>query len=338
MKKVSAAIENSVVNELKNGESYRKIAKKHQISFALVQKIRKRNDIPVNNNRGGGTKKITTGDQRILSRLILTGRAKTARAANKEMRETYNVDVSVRTTQRELRRIGFKALRKVKKPLLNERHRKLRLNFAKEHKDWTEADWDKVVWTDESKVNMFGSDGIAFTWKKPNSALTDRDVIPTKKFGGGKILFWGCFNTRGVGNLCKIDGIMNADCYIDILKSSYFSSLKKFKLGVRSSWFQQDNDPKHTARKTINFLKTKKLKIMEWPPQSPDLNPIENLWGILKRRLNNYAEPPKTKDELWERAQDIWESIAAEECKKLVRSMPERLSQVISAKGGYTKY
>jgi DDE superfamily endonuclease len=77
---------------------------------------------------------------------------------------------------------------------------------------------------------------------------------------------------------------------------------------------------------------------MVWPAQSPDLNPIEHLWGVLKRRLARHEHPPSGIHELWERIEDDWEAIPAEECQKLIESMPRRVQAVLKAKGGYTKY
>jgi hypothetical protein len=77
---------------------------------------------------------------------------------------------------------------------------------------------------------------------------------------------------------------------------------------------------------------------MVWPAQSPDLNPIEHLWGYLKRRLAKHEHPSNGIYKLWERIQVEWEEIAVEECQKLIESMPRRVQAVIKAKGGYTKY
>ena len=77
---------------------------------------------------------------------------------------------------------------------------------------------------------------------------------------------------------------------------------------------------------------------MVWPAQSPDLNPIEHLWGYLKRRLADHECSSKGIYELWERVQVDWEEIPVEECQKLIESMPRRVHAVIKAKGGYTKY
>ena len=77
---------------------------------------------------------------------------------------------------------------------------------------------------------------------------------------------------------------------------------------------------------------------MVWPAQSPDLSPIEQTWGILKRRLAAYEHSSKRIKELWERTQVKWEKISVEECQNLIESMPRRIQAVLKAKGGYIKY
>ena len=77
---------------------------------------------------------------------------------------------------------------------------------------------------------------------------------------------------------------------------------------------------------------------MEWPAQSPDLNPIEHLWNILKCKLNKYKEPPKGLCEFWDRVAEEWNKITPEECQNLIESLPRRLEAVYKAKRGHTKY
>ena len=103
--------------------------------------------------------------------------------------------------------------------------------------------------------------------------------------------------------------------------------------------FQHDNDPKHTSKETMQTLSKLGLEVMQWPSQSPDLNPIEHIWALLKRRLvTNYDCPPSGMVELWRRVEETWNSITKEDCLKVIDSMPDRIRAVIDAKGGYTKY
>ena len=80
------------------------------------------------------------------------------------------------------------------------------------------------------------------------------------------------------------------------------------------------------------------MAVMQWPANSPDLNPIEHLWSYLKRRLAEYPEPPASITELWQRAEKEWEAIPLSVCQKLIESMPGRVAVVLKAKGHYTKY
>ena len=102
--------------------------------------------------------------------------------------------------------------------------------------------------------------------------------------------------------------------------------------------FQQDNDPKHTSYIARQWFAEKDISVLDWPSQSPDLNPMEHLWHHLKRQLAAYPTEPRNMDELWERVVTEWEKIPAQVCMDLVESMPRRIAAVVEAKGGYTKY
>ena len=158
------------------------------------------------------------------------------------------------------------------------------------------------------------------------------------KFGGGSLMFWGCMTAQGVGYGCCIDGRMNAETYTSILDNYLLPTIKYYKMNKNHLIFQQDNDPKHTSNTALKWLETKKINILEWPAQSPNLNPIEHLWEHLTRRLAGYKSEPKGILELWERVEAEWDRIPVEICVNLIESMPRRIAAVLKAKGGYTKY
>jgi hypothetical protein len=232
----------------------------------------------------------------------------------------------------------MKPIVKKKQPLLKPRHRQARLDFALTHKDWTIEDWKRVVWSDETKINRMGSDGRNWVWKKEGEGLSDRLVEGTLKHSGGSLMMWGCMLWEGPGFACKIDGKMDGELYVKIMQDELQESLTYYGKEADQVIFQQDNDRKHTCKKAKAYFKDQKYQVLNWPAQSPDLNPIEHLWNHLKKRLSQYEEAPNGILELWERVQKEWDKIPPEVCQNLIESMPRRVAALLKARGGYTKY
>jgi hypothetical protein len=142
----------------------------------------------------------------------------------------------------------------------------------------------------------------------------------------------------GTGYITRIEGHMNADLYCQILRDELVWSLQYHDLDADDVIFQQDNDPKHTSKKAKACMEELGLVVLDWPAQSPDLNPIEHLWEHLKRCLNARPTQAKGMVELWERVVEEWEGIPREVVLNLIDSMPRRVAAVLKAKGGPTKY
>ncbi|GFV93718.1 transposable element Tc1 transposase [Trichonephila clavipes] len=140
----------------------------------------------------------------------------------------------------------------------------------------TDNFWKKVIFSDESKFNIFGSDGRRTVWRNPNTALNPKNLYPTVKHGGVSVMVWGRMASNGVGNLVFIDNIMNHKLYIDIHKNNLKESAKK--LGLNGNFLlQQDNYPKHTARNVKMWCLFHCKQQLYTQPQSPDITVIENL-------------------------------------------------------------
>ncbi|CAJ0915364.1 unnamed protein product, partial [Ranitomeya imitator] len=153
-------------------------------------------------------------------------------------------------------------------------HVRARLKFAREHLDDPEEFGENVLWSDETKLELFGRNTTCRVWRKKNTELHPSNTIPTVKHGGGNIMLWGCFSAKGPGRLIRVHERMNGAMYREILNANLLPSARTLKI-KRGWFFQHDNDPKHTARATKEWLRKKHFKVLEWPSQSPDLNPIE---------------------------------------------------------------
>lgn len=189
-----------------------------------------------------------------------------------------------------------------------------------------------------SLFQIFGTPGVTFVRRRVGEEFSPECVVPTVKHGGGSIMVWGCMTLSGVGEMFVCEGHMNSTKYINVLESALLPSFSALfgETNMAGVKFQQDNAPCHKAARTMAWFREKGIELLEWPAQSPDLNPIEHLWGLLKGKIRRHKI--NTKEELKCRLLQEWNSIRPEECKKLVSSMPKRISAVIMAKGGPTKY
>ena len=242
---------------------------------------------------GGCPSKLSSTSQRAILCQITTGKAANAVQATHYINTIIPNPVSSETVRRVLKKNSFKAVVKKKKPLLSARHRRKRLAFALKYREWTVEDWKRVIWSDETKINRIGSDGKQWVWKQVGEGLIPREIQGTVKFGGGNIMVWGCMSWEGVGQLAEVEGRMDADQYVAILQGHLLPSIEESGIPEEDAIFQQDNDPKHTSEKAIKWMEDHNISLLDWPPQSPDLNPIEHLWQHVKSELTKYPRQPK---------------------------------------------
>lgn len=173
--------------------------------------------------------------------------------------------------------------------------------------------------------------------RRPGEEYRADCVLPTVKHGGGSIMIWGCMTSTGVGEIFMCTGRMNSRTYTSMLEEVLQPSIEKlFGMNTDGVLFQQDNAPCHTSAASLAWFREANVEILEWPPQSPDLNPIEHLWAIIKRKVCEHK--CKSKQELKAVLERVWEDIPISTCRMLVASLPKRIEAVIKARGGPTKY
>jgi len=338
MTPIPSPLKTRIISLIHKNHSTRKIAAETGASKSTISRIRRAEGIASSPIRNGRPRLLSVHHVRRIFRASRAGKISNAVQGRRLLAAVSGLRVSADTIRRALNRCGLEARVKPRKPLLSPRNIKRRLAFARKHAKWTVDDWKRVIWSDETKINLFGSDGREYCYRFPGERLLPQHIKPTVKHGGGSLMLWGCFMAAGVGYATKIDNIMDGELYREILNDEMQWTVEHYELEPGEFIFQHDNDPKHTARATTQWLADHRIRVLDWPSQSPDLNPIEHLWHHLKQRLAAYEEPPRGVDELWDRVQNEWEAIDPAFCARLVESMPKRIAAVLKAKGGNTEW
>jgi hypothetical protein len=145
-------------------------------------------------------------------------------------------------------------------------------------------------------------------------------------------MFWGAFNAKWQSPLMKIEGRLNSERYVQILLDSGMIPENDQIWGSGRWWFLQDGASCHKSAHTMNFLRSCSVHLIDHPPRSPDLNPIENIWAIIKDKLSKLKL--LSKNEIIENVEKIWEDVSRETRTKLARRMPVRLRKIKRSKGG----
>ena len=206
----------------------------------------------------------------------------------------------------------------LQKPKLTKEHKKLRKEVCQK---WLtdQYDWKNIIFSDEKKFNLDGPDGFQYYW---HDLRTEKKYLSKRKFGGGSLMIWAAFGFKGKSNLIIINGRLNSSGYCQLL-NDYLKPIAR-RIGGKNWVFQHDRASIHNSVQTKTWLTNNNIRCLEWPAISPDLNPIENLWGILSRRVYADGRQFRSIKELTNVLIDVWDSITIEELNNLSNSMPKR--------------
>uniref|UniRef100_A0A8L0DPU9 Transposase Tc1-like domain-containing protein n=1 Tax=Oncorhynchus mykiss TaxID=8022 RepID=A0A8L0DPU9_ONCMY len=226
-------VRDTVVKKFKAGFGYKKISQALNIPKSTVQAIIlkwKEYQTTANLPRPGRPSKLSAHTRR---GLIRDAAKRPMITLDELQRSTAEVGDSVhRTTiSRILHKSGLYGRVARRKPFLKDIHKKCCLKFATSHLGDTPNLWKKVLWSDETKIELFGNNAKRYVWCKSNTAHHPEHTIPTVKHGGGSIMVWACFSSAGTGKMVKIDGKMDGPKYRTILEENLMESAKDLRLG-----------------------------------------------------------------------------------------------------------
>ena len=227
-KEYSSALRQLVIKLFLNGDSDREIAKKVLIPRDSVHYIitKYKSTKCIGNLMSRGRRRKTSAHtDRILQRKVKTNRRKSTASVKAELESELKVIISESTVRRRLRGVGLYGRVTRKKSYVNKINRHKRLEYAKNYREKPLGFWDKMLWSNESKFNLFGSDGKVVVWRSSKEEFGPKWTIPTVKHGGGNVKCWGCLSSSGVNSLIFIDGNMTGESYLEACRLQHFYNL-----------------------------------------------------------------------------------------------------------------
>lgn len=194
-----------------------------------------------------------------------------------------------------------------------------------------------MIFSDETYIDVDVKGRSQYVRREKKAPIRDAHTTSHRPYRQ-RLLFWGCFSGTGNhGCLVHQAGTMNAPKYIEVLRRNLLPHISNTFRRRGLCYFMQDNAPCHKAKSTMEFCRQQGLRLLDWPPYSPDLNPIENVWAALKREI--HKSPCATVEEVKCKAQEAWQSSQMPgTMQSLIESMPKRIADCIKASGGPTKY
>ena len=327
---ISKFIKENIMFDRRNGISLGKIGIKYNLSKATVQRIV--NSYGRSKFKVGRKEKLTKGDRRRIRSIVEENNKVGCKTSSSEIIQNLNLNVSKNTVCRTLKCMNFSYNKLKAKFTLLRKHRQRRVDIARSYIK-NGVNWSNVIFSDEKRFSLTGCDSF-YTWiNKTGSYRSFRKMLRSPS-----LMIWGMLMPNGLMSYKIMEGTQNSAKYINILKQH---ALPIIYLNFGKDFiFQQDNCPIHVSKETLKFFNEAKIKLLDFPAYSPDINIIENMWSLISRLVYKDGNP-KNLTELKEKIHTSINLInSTKRChiENLYKSIPERICQILENHGKRLNY
>uniref|UniRef100_W5NNH8 Transposase Tc1-like domain-containing protein n=1 Tax=Lepisosteus oculatus TaxID=7918 RepID=W5NNH8_LEPOC len=324
-----------VVGQSDCGHSERQIARSLGLANGTVHNIivkyRQSNERAVN-HRPGRPSMLTEGTKRALVRVV------SANPRTKLVDIASTVNLSQRTAQRYLHKLGYNGSLSRPKPLLTKANVKRRLAWAQEMKEKPAAFWRSVVFTDQSQFQQFASSGRTWAWRKAGQAFQEDCVQPPAQDDGFSVMVWAAVWHAGKTELVFTEGPLDSPGYVSVLENHLLPLFRQGALQFSTHLLQEDCAPCHTSKTTTHWKSERGLQVVPWPPRSPDMNPIAHIWERLDRQLQQTTPRPPSAAALRDRLSELWRGLDQALVQTLIAGLQQRVLALHEARGRATRF
>ena len=331
----SLEIKIRIVDRAETGWTHQQISETLGVPLSTVSQIIRdyHNRGTVERKKGSGRpKKMDERSKRRLLRIV----EKNPEATLAELQAQMPIKCSTWLISKHLHESNLNKRVAVVKPYLTEKQRKARYKFAKEHLNWTVDQWKRVIWTDESSFQIGANVIKKKVWRRRSEKYKKSCIKASFKSGRTSVMVWGAICGGRKSPLVVMP--KNKRTSQDFVNIVYEPALLDFYQSIPNAILMEDNAPIHRAKTAENWRLAHGIVKMEWPAQSPDLNPIENLWYIMKKHFHKKWAHRRSSIATEALLEFVWIKIEKSYIDKLVESMPKRMQLLVDAEGDPIKY
>ncbi|GFV73892.1 transposable element Tcb2 transposase [Trichonephila clavipes] len=324
-----------IIGKLEEGRSVTSVAAEFGIAHSIVSRLWRQFQTTGTAIRGfssGRPRGTTPTDGRYIVLQARRNRRQTAGEIARRTTQATGRPISRFTVARRLHGGGLFALRPVRCIPLTPAHRRRRSLWCREHRNWRDNEWGRVLFTDESRFSLSSDSHRILIWRERGSRNHPSNIIERDRYGGRGVLVWEGIMLGSRTDLHIFDaGSVNGTRYCNEILHPYVR-LFRGSMGLQFL-FMDDNSPCHRTVAAEQLLESEDIERMDWPAQSPDLNPIEHVWDFLGRRLAARTLPPVKIRELRLALQDEWAVMPQQLIDTLILSMGRRCETCLAVSG-----